>query len=106
MSETTEIFFFFLLGFFVEDPLDQFLVGNALRNNPFSPYVPCHRVIASNLSVGGFFGEWGKDDKTGLRYGQKVSILSQEGVHFDRNGRLRASDRVLFKPGVMAVLVD
>jgi len=23
-------------------------VGNALRNNPFAPVVPCHRVVASN----------------------------------------------------------
>ncbi|KAF8164728.1 6-O-methylguanine DNA methyltransferase [Crassisporium funariophilum] len=47
-------------------------VGSALRNNPFAPYVPCHRVIASNLFIGGFFGEWGKDDKTGTRCNQKI----------------------------------
>jgi len=76
-------------------------VGNALRNNPFSPYVPCHRVIASNAFVGGFFGEWGKGDKTGTRYNQKLSILSQEGVHFDSNGYLKASDLVLLKPGIL-----
>ncbi|KAF8075801.1 6-O-methylguanine DNA methyltransferase [Lyophyllum atratum] len=28
-------------------------VGSALRNNPFAPYIPCHRVIASNFFVGG-----------------------------------------------------
>ena len=33
-------------------------VGGALRNNPFAPRIPCHRVIASSLSVGGFKGEW------------------------------------------------
>ncbi|KAF8815783.1 DNA binding methylated-DNA--cysteine S-methyltransferase [Phlegmacium glaucopus] len=74
-------------------------VGNALRNNPFSPHVPCHRVTASNFFVGGFFGEWGKGDKTGTRYNQKVFMLSQEEVHFDSNGYLKASDRVLLKPG-------
>lgn len=67
-------------------------VGNALRNNPFSPYVPCHRVIASNAFIGGFFGEWGKGHKTGMRYDQKLAILSQEGVHFDSKGYLKASD--------------
>ena len=33
-------------------------VGGALRNNPFAPRIPCHRVIASSLFVGGFKGEW------------------------------------------------
>ncbi|KDR74240.1 hypothetical protein GALMADRAFT_70668 [Galerina marginata CBS 339.88] len=72
-------------------------VGSALRNNPFNPYVPCHRVIASNLFIGGFFGEWGKDHKTGTRYNEKISILSQEGVHFNDNGHLLSADKVLWK---------
>ena len=29
-------------------------VGNALNRNPFAPAVPCHRVIKSDGSVGGF----------------------------------------------------
>ena len=32
-------------------------VGQALRRTPFAPYVPCHRVIASNGSIGGFHGQ-------------------------------------------------
>ncbi|GAA6063772.1 hypothetical protein JCM10212_005561, partial [Sporobolomyces blumeae] len=32
--------------------------GSALRNNPFAPFVPCHRIIATNGYVGGFAGEW------------------------------------------------
>lgn len=31
-------------------------VGQALKRNPFAPYVPCHRVVSSNGSVGGYFG--------------------------------------------------
>ncbi len=31
-------------------------VGNALHRNPFAPEVPCHRVIRSDGSVGGFAG--------------------------------------------------
>lgn len=27
-------------------------VGSALRNNPFAPKVPCHRVVASDRSLG------------------------------------------------------
>ena len=32
-------------------------VGNALRNNPFAPTVPCHRVVAADGGIGGFGGE-------------------------------------------------
>lgn len=32
-------------------------VGNALRNNPFAPRAPCHRVVASDGGIGGFGGE-------------------------------------------------
>ena len=28
-------------------------VGQALRVNPYAPRVPCHRVIASDLRIGG-----------------------------------------------------
>lgn len=31
-------------------------VGQALRRNPFAPEVPCHRVVASDGSPGGYFG--------------------------------------------------
>ena len=34
-------------------------VGQALRGNPFAPVVPCHRVVASTLELGGFSGTWG-----------------------------------------------
>ena len=29
-------------------------VGNALNNNPYSPIVPCHRVICSDGTIGGY----------------------------------------------------
>jgi O-6-methylguanine DNA methyltransferase len=29
-------------------------VGNALNRNPYAPEVPCHRVIRSDGSLGGF----------------------------------------------------
>lgn len=31
-------------------------VGNALHKNPFAPEVPCHRVIHSDGTIGGFAG--------------------------------------------------
>ena len=37
-------------------PRSSRAVGNALRNNPYAPYVPCHRVIASDGTIGGYSG--------------------------------------------------
>ena len=31
-------------------------VGGALSRNPYAPHVPCHRVIASDGSTGGYSG--------------------------------------------------
>ena len=32
-------------------------VGQALKRNPFAPDVPCHRVVAANGTIGGYFGQ-------------------------------------------------
>ncbi|KAL8940779.1 MAG: hypothetical protein Q9211_002122 [Gyalolechia sp. 1 TL-2023] len=55
-------------------------VGNALRNNPFAPRVPCHRVVAADKGLGGFRGAWGKDGKHAK---EKVRLLRGEGVIVD-----------------------
>lgn len=52
-------------------------VGQALRANPFAPEVPCHRVIASDLSPGGFFGK-----TRGPELKRKLRLLAAEGVKF------------------------
>ena len=65
-------------------------VGQALRRNPFAPEVPCHRVIASNLGLGGFSGHI-----SGAALIRKRALLRQEGVVF-RNGRL-ADERQLYR---------
>ncbi|MBF0493951.1 MAG: MGMT family protein [Candidatus Omnitrophica bacterium] len=31
-------------------------IGQALKINPYAPEVPCHRVIASDGSIGGYAG--------------------------------------------------
>ncbi|KAJ8586058.1 DNA binding methylated-DNA--cysteine S-methyltransferase [Rhizopogon salebrosus TDB-379] len=70
-------------------------VGSALRNNPFAPFVPCHRIIASNLYIGGFFGEWGTgtnarggQKNTGVQCNRKMEMLGKEGVGFSADGYL------------------
>ena len=65
-------------------------VGQALRNNPFAPKVPCHRVIASSLTIGGFSGH-----TSGPDIARKVALLKKEGVTFDKAGRLKEVDRLV-----------
>ena len=57
-------------------------VGQALKHNPFAPRVPCHRVIASNLTIGGFQGK-----TAGGSIARKLRMLRAEGVVFTA-GRL------------------
>ncbi|KAJ7735135.1 6-O-methylguanine DNA methyltransferase [Mycena maculata] len=72
-------------------------VGGALRTNPFAPFVPCHRVIASSLFIGGFLGEWGKEHRTGTQCNRKLDLLSKEGVPFTAGGYL-GDQGTLWKP--------
>lgn len=58
-------------------------IGQALKRNPFAPEVPCHRVIKTDLTIGGYAG---KTDGAKLR--KKLALLSGEGVMFDGDGRL------------------
>lgn len=78
----------------------QLAVGGALRSNPFAPYVPCHRVIASTLFVGGFQGDWkavGAGDKVeGVKQNKKLTLLKSEGVEFDSKGCLIGGDSALW----------
>lgn len=45
-------------------------VGNALHKNPYAPLVPCHRVVKSDGSIGGFAGGCEK----------KKELLREEGI--------------------------
>lgn len=58
-------------------------VGQALKRNPFAPEVPCHRVIRTDLSLGGYVGE-----TRGEKIEVKLKLLRTEGVEFDSMGQL------------------
>ena len=58
-------------------------VGQALRRNPFAPEVPCHRIIRSDGTLGGFGGA-----VSGPRLVAKRRLLKHEGVTFLPNGRV------------------
>lgn len=48
-------------------------VGQALKRNPFAPFVPCHRVVASDGGIGGFHGQ-----REGEMIERKKALLAQE----------------------------
>jgi len=103
-------------------------VGSALRNNPFAPLVPCHRIIASDHFIGGFCGQWGRltedlesnsSNKQSSRKKvktvsaedtgkedlvlKKMTMLAEEGVGFDSNGKVIDAARVIWKPSEQVV---
>ena len=53
-------------------PLAARAVANAIGKNPCAPKIPCHRVIRSDGSFGGYSGEGGVKTK---RY-----LLKKEGI--------------------------
>ena len=53
-------------------PLAVRAVANAIGKNPYAPKIPCHRVIRSDGSLGGYSGKGGV--KT------KKFLLQKEGI--------------------------
>ncbi len=61
-------------------------IGTALKKNPYSPIVPCHRVVRSNKNVGGF----AKSSK------KKIEMLKKEGIKI-KNNKVQNFEKVLYK---------
>ena len=53
-------------------PLAVRAVANAIGKNPLAPQIPCHRVIRSDGSLGGYSG------KGGIK--TKILLLKKEGI--------------------------
>ena len=49
-------------------------VANAVGKNPYPPKIPCHRVIRSDGSLGGYSGKGGIMTKLKLLRSEKVKI--------------------------------
>jgi methylated-DNA-[protein]-cysteine S-methyltransferase len=56
----------------INRPKSARAVANAVGKNPFAPKIPCHRVIRSDGSLGGYSG------KGGLK--TKKLLLKREGI--------------------------
>ena len=61
-------------------------VGNAMNKNPYAPRVPCHRVVRSDGTLGGYAGGPAK----------KKKLLAKEGVVVIRN-RVENLESKLFR---------
>ena len=61
-------------------------VGSAMNKNPYWPKVPCHRVVNSDGSIGGF--------ASGVK--KKIALLKKEGV-IVKNGKIVDFEKKFFK---------
>jgi len=66
-------------------------VGQALRNNPYAPKVPCHRVVASDGSLYGFRGRM-----NGKALDDKKKLLEKDGVNV-KNRKVTSFDKILYR---------
>ena len=56
----------------IKSPFSARAAGNAVGKNPYAPKIPCHRVIKSDGSLGGYSG------KGGIK--TKRKLLKKEGI--------------------------
>jgi len=56
----------------INRPKSARAVANAVGKNPFAPKIPCHRVIRSDGSLGGYSGKGG--------FKTKKLLLKREGI--------------------------
>jgi len=66
-------------------------IGQALKNNPYAPKVPCHRVVNSKGYLHGFAGKTSK-----LALSKKAKLLKKEGIKI-KNNKIINFKKVLYK---------
>lgn len=49
-------------------------IGNALHKNPDAPKIPCHRVVKSDGTLGGYAGG----------HQRKIALLKKEGIKIEK----------------------
>ena len=58
----------------INSPKSARAVANAVGKNPFAPKIPCHRVIRSDGSLGGYSGKGGVKTKKLLLKKEGISV--------------------------------
>ena len=62
-------------------------IGQALKNNPYAPIVPCHRVVKSDGSIGGY---------QGTNSLKKEKFLKIEGIVINK-GKIKEFKQKLYR---------
>ena len=62
------------IAFILNRPRSSRAVANACAKNPYPPKIPCHRVIRTDGSLGGYSGKGGIKTKLRLLRSEKVDI--------------------------------
>lgn len=65
-------------------------IGQILKANPDAPHTPCHRVVATNGTIGGFMGQ-----SRGAAIDKKIALLKKEGVTV-KNKRIVNFSQIFF----------
>lgn len=55
-------------------------IGQLMKRNPDAPHTPCHRVVSSDGTIGGFIGK-----TNGAEIKKKIALLVSEGVKIQSN---------------------
>ena len=58
----------------IKSPKSARAVANACAQNPYAPKIPCHRVIRSDGTLGGYSGRGGIKQKLKLLKSEKANI--------------------------------
>ena len=66
-------------------------IGQALKKNPYAPDVPCHRIVSSSGTIGGFKGK-----TSGKEIEEKIKLLEKEGIKI-KEGKIVDFEKNLFK---------
>lgn len=66
-------------------------IGQFMRTNPRAPLFPCHRVVASDGSIGGFMGK-----TNGEEIKKKINLLRKEGVYVNKD-KIIDFEKVFYK---------
>jgi methylated-DNA-[protein]-cysteine S-methyltransferase len=65
-------------------------VGNVMASNPLAPLIPCHRVVRSNYTIGGYGGE-----VVGPGISMKLTLLQRENRGYKEPTKIKVNGSTL-----------